>query len=103
MKANAEIVDDVVRLGIVDKAMRINRVSPIYADDLRQELCLSLLELNNERLNDIADSGKLEAFVHRTVRNMWRSKTSRFYYNFRKNEAQTTTTDYARYIPDDEG
>ena len=72
--------------------MRIHRVTAEYSDDLRQEVILLLMELDNTRLNDILANDKLDAFVNRIVRNMWKSQTSRFYYKYRKNEKQTTTT-----------
>lgn len=92
MKSNSEICEDVVRRGVIEQVMRIHHVSAGFAEDLKQEVVLLLLEINTARLNDIVDNDKLEAFINRVVRNMWRSKTSRFYYKYRKNEKQTTTT-----------
>ncbi|MEE1069811.1 MAG: hypothetical protein U0K81_04980 [Paludibacteraceae bacterium] len=103
MKSNSEICEDVARSGVIERAMRIHRVTAEYSDDLRQEVLLLLMELDNTRLNDILANDKLDAFVNRIVRNMWKSKTSRFYYKYRKNETQTTASaDFDRLITDDD-
>lgn len=95
MRPNGDICDDVIKHGMIRKALRMYHVPTVYADDMQQEVCLLLLEMCTDRLNDIASSGKLEPFIARTVRNMWRSRTSRFYYKYRKN-AQAQATDFAR-------
>lgn len=103
MKSNSEICGDVVRRGVIEQVMRIHHVSAGFAEDLKQEVVLLLLEINTARLNDIVDNGKLEAFINRVVRNMWKSKTSRFYYKYLKNETQTTASaDFDRLITDDD-
>lgn len=80
---SAEIVEEIWENGYIESSMRQYRVSPIYADDLRQHVSMILLTLDNNRLNDIRATGKLPAFIGRIVRNQWHSKTSSFYRIYR--------------------
>lgn len=86
MRHISDIVEEVVTRGYIDNALRLYAVHASYADDLRQEVALTLLNLDAVRLNDIAEDGKLSAFVTRIVRNQWCSKTSDFYRKYRRNE-----------------
>ena len=86
MRRSSDIVEGVVTQGYIDNALRLYGVHASYADDLRQEVVLTLLNRDAARLNDIADDGKLPAFVTRIVRNQWCSTTSDFYRKYRKNE-----------------
>lgn len=86
MRSNGEIVSMAIANGVIDHALRVYRVHARHADDLRQEVCLILLQLDNERLNEIVNDGKLPHFVTRIVRNQYRSKDSDFYRKYRKYE-----------------
>lgn len=89
--SNVEIVEKAIEQGLIDNALRVYGVHTSYCDDLRQEIALTLLCMDNDRLNDIAEDGKLPAFIGRIVRNQWCSKTSDFYRKYRRNE-QTSYT-----------
>ena len=57
-----------------------------HREDLAQEVQLILLEMDNDRLNDIYEDGKLSHFITKIVKNQWCSTTSTYYALFRKYE-----------------
>lgn len=94
MLTNGEIVSVVIEQGIVDKALRLYGVHTSHREDLAQEVLLILLEMDNERLNDIHDDGKLSHFVTKIIKNQWCSNTSTYYALFRKYENKKATNEY---------
>jgi hypothetical protein len=90
---NGEIVSVVIEQGIVDKALRLYGVHTSHKEDLAQEVLLILLEMDNERLNDIHEDGKLSHFVTKIVKNQWCSNTSTYYAQFRKYEKKKATNE----------
>lgn len=93
MLTNGEIVSVVIEQGIVDKALRLYGVYTSHREDLAQEVHIILLEMDNERLNDIHESGKLAHFVTKIVKNQWCSVTSTYYSQFRKYEKKKATNE----------
>lgn len=94
MLSNGEIAEVVIQQGIVDNALRLYGVHSSHRDDLAQEVLLILLAMDNERLNDIYDDGKLSHFVTKIVKNQWCSNTSTYYTLFRKYEDKKATNEY---------
>ena len=93
MTSNSDIVAVVIRQGIIENALRLYNVHISHRDDLQQEVLLILLEMDNERLNDIYLNGKLSHFVTRIVRNQWCSVTSSYYSTYRKYEKKKATNE----------
>lgn len=93
MLTNGEIVSVVIEQGIVDKALRMYGVHTSHRDDLAQEVLLILLEMDNDRLNDIYTTGKLSHFITKIVKNQWCSNTSTYYALFRKYEKKKATNE----------
>lgn len=94
MMSNGEIVTEVVRLGVIDNALRLYNVHISHRDDLTQEVLLILLAMDNERLNDIYTTGKIPHFVTKIVKNQWCSLTSTYYTLYRKYEKKKATNEY---------
>lgn len=92
--SNGEIVSSVLEQGLIEKALRLYNVHSSHRDDLTQEVCIILLGMNTERLNDIYDSNKMAQFVTKIVKNQWCSVTSIYYSLFRKYEQKKTTNEY---------
>lgn len=90
---NGEIVSVVIEQGIVDKALRLYGVHTSHREDLAQEVALILLEMDNDRLNDIYEDGKLSHFITKIVKNQWCSNTSTYYALFRKYEKKKATNE----------
>lgn len=93
MLTNGEIVSVVIEQGIVDKALRLYSVHTSHRDDLAQEVLLILLGMDNERLNDIYEDGKLSHFVTKIVKNQWCSTTSTYFTLIRKYEKKKATNE----------
>lgn len=93
MMTNGEIVAEVVRLGVIEHALSIYHVHTSHREDMMQEVAMILLTIEEARLNDIYQAGKIAHFVTRIVRNQWRSKTSTYYAKFRKYEEKKATNE----------
>jgi hypothetical protein len=91
---NGEIVELVIQQGVVEHALHLYNVHPSHRDDLMQEVLLILLEIDNERLNDIYQGGKLSHFITKIVKNQWCSNTSGYYSMYRKYEKKKATNEY---------
>lgn len=57
-----------------------------YLDDLLQEVCLIILEMDNEKLNKINNDSdnSIIRFTYMIINNQFNSKTSMFYRKFKK-------------------
>ena len=60
------------------------KVTPGYYDDFVQESYLTLLEYNNEKLNEIFGKNQIKFFIARICLNNWNSRTSPFYTKYKK-------------------
>jgi hypothetical protein len=94
MMSNSDIVTVVCRQGVIDNALRLYNVHISHRADLTQEVLIILLEMDNERLNDIYESGKLAHFVTKIIKNQWCSVTSTYYSLYRKYEKKKATNEY---------
>lgn len=63
--------------------------------DLINDIYLELLEKNEDCMEAIYDRGQINFFITRIVMNNINSKTSRFYYRYRKNKKLTTSMEDA--------
>lgn len=90
---NGEIVTEVVRLGVIEHALSVYHVHTSHREDMAQEIAMILLTIEEARLNDIYQAGKISHFVTRIVRNQWRSKTSAYYAKYRKYEEKKATNE----------
>lgn len=68
-----------------------------YVKDLTQEIFLILLETDNTKLNLLNDNNELKFYVSRIVKNNWNSKSSPFYYKYKKPVSEA----YIEYIKKD--
>lgn len=55
-----------------------------YKDDIFQELCVIIMEYPPEKITDILNKGRENAFITRVLRNMILSNTSAHYYTYKK-------------------
>lgn len=59
--------------------------------DLEQDIYLELLEKDEETISKMIDNGQINYYLIRIVTNNIKSKTSRFYYKYRKNKKQESS------------
>lgn len=69
-------------------------------DDLRQELFIVLCEMPETNLIEIANKNQLKFYALRIMFNLIQSKTSRFYYKYRKNITESLSFG-TNFIADD--
>ena len=53
-------------------------------EDCKQMIYLDFLQYDNEKLNELNDSGEIKYWIVRFVKNYWFSKTSRYYSTYEK-------------------
>lgn len=53
-------------------------------EDCQQMIFLDFLQYDNEKLNNLNDSGELKFWIVRFVKNYWFSNTSRYYATYEK-------------------
>ena len=81
----------------------ISKLQPVeLQDDLRQEVFLVLCEMDESRLLQMYNDGFLKYFIVRTIMNMMKSNTSRFYNTFRKGFQELTNHETVRVDEYDE-
>ena len=83
-KTNKEIVDELCENNVVEDIARNIKVSRDYYDDFVQDIYLTLLEYDNEKLNDIYEKNQIKFFIARICINNWNSKTSPFYCKYKR-------------------
>lgn len=81
---NQEIVNTLYKDDVVEMIARNIRVSKDFFNDFCQDIYLTLLEYDNEKLNEIYKKGQLRFFTARICTNNWNSRTSPFYTKYKK-------------------
>lgn len=64
-------------------------------DDLIQHCILAFLELSEDKKQQMANDNKIEHFITKCAKLQFSSKTSPFYYKYRKKQQQQTELVYA--------
>lgn len=62
-------------------------------DDLEQDIMLELLEKDEELIDSLDEKGQLNYFITRMVMNNIMSKTSRYYYIYKKDSLKNVPID----------
>ena len=90
-------VEKIVNDKIIDQIIKNVAKNSTDEDfkDLKQDICLELLEKPEELLQGICERGQIGYYITRIVVNNINSKTSRFYYTYRKNKMVTTSMEDA--------
>lgn len=79
-----EVINRIISSGVVEEVVDNIGVKALYRDDLVQETYLILLEYDRTRLIEIEEKGDMRWFITRIITNQINSKTSRFYYKYKK-------------------
>ena len=83
-KTNSEIIEDIQKEGMIECIARNIKVTDDYYDDFVQDMYLTLLEYDNEKLNEIYSKNQLKFFATRICLNNWNSSTSPFYCKYKR-------------------
>lgn len=89
-RAKNDIIGELARQQVVEDII-LNIVGEVGADeqDLAQDIYLDLLSKDEDKITSMTDK-ELRYFVSRMVMNNVCSKTSPFYYKYKKNTRYTT-------------
>lgn len=81
-----EIVEQVARKGWIEECIKAvtGGVWRPEHKDLTQDILLELLDLDSRKVINLYEKGQLRYYLMRVVRNNIQSKTSRFYYRYRR-------------------
>lgn len=81
---NNDIVTALEKEKVVETMVDNLLVPEVYRDDLIEETYLILLEYDHDRLQSIYDKGDIRFFTSRIITNQINSKTSPFYYKYKR-------------------
>ena len=93
MKTNSEIINEIANNGLVEEI--INGVSYSKFEntenlkDLTQDIYLQLLQMRTDKLNDLYTKNQLRYWIARVVVNSIHSKTSPYFYTYKKEQMQS--------------
>ena len=93
-KAVEKIAKDKIVEGIIYNVARSNNRGEDLKD-LANDIYLELLEKDEEFLNGIYERNQIQYFITRIVLNNINSKTSPYYYKYRKNKKVTASMEDA--------
>jgi len=90
-----KIVEKIANDGMVEKIIKNIAINTNDEDlvDFSQDVYMTLLEKDQDWLEGIYERGQMNYFITRIVLNNINSKTSRFYYLYKKNKSVTTPID----------
>lgn len=93
MKTNSEIINDVANSKIVEEIIDGITYSKFEnhenLKDLAQDIYLQLLQMSTDKLNDLYSRKQLRFWIARIITNNIFSKTSPFYYTYKKAQRQS--------------
>lgn len=81
---NKEIVDEIANDKMVEEIARNIRVTSDYYKDFVQEMYLTLLEYDTDKLTEIYNKKQMKFFVARICINNWASGTSPFFCKYKR-------------------
>ena len=95
MKTNAQIINEIANNGLVEEIIQGVSYSkfenPENIKDLAQDIYLQLLQMRTEKLNELYDKGQLRYWIARIVVNSIHSKTSPYFYTYKKEQMQSVS------------
>lgn len=97
MRTNAQIINKIANDGLIEEI--IDGVSYSKFEntenikDLAQDIYLQLLQMRTDKLNDLYCKNQLRYWIARIVVNSIHSKTSPYYYTYKKAQRQSVSID----------
>lgn len=95
MRTNAQIINEIANSGLVEEI--INGVSYSKFEntenlkDLTQDIYLQLLQMDNAKINELYFKKQLRFWVTRIITNNIHSKTSPYFYTYKKEQMQSVS------------
>ena len=93
MKTNAQIINEIANGGLVEEIIQGVSYSKFEntenLKDLTQDIYLQLLQMRTDKLNDLYCKNQLRYWITRIITNNIHSKTSPYYYQYKKTQRQS--------------
>ena len=90
---NAQIINEIANGGLVEEIIQGVSYSKFEntenLKDLTQDIYLQLLQMDTKKLNDLYTKNQLRFWVTRIITNNIHSKTSPYYYMYKKAQMQS--------------
>lgn len=95
MRTNSEIINQIADSGLVEEIIQGVSYSKFEntenLKDLTQDIYLQLLQMRTDKLNDLYIKNQLRYWIARIVVNSIHSKTSPYYYTYKKEQMQSVS------------
>ena len=95
MKTNAQIINEIANNGLVEEIIQGVSYSKFEntenIKDLAQDIYLQLLQMRTDKLNDLYTKNQLRYWIARIVVNSIHSKTSPYFYTYKKEQMQSVS------------
>lgn len=95
MRTNAQIINEIANNGLVEEIIQGVSYSKFEntenLKDLTQDIYLQLLQMRTDKLNDLYTNKQLRYWIARIVVNSIHSKTSPYYYTYKKEQMQSVS------------
>lgn len=92
---NAQIINEIANNGLVEEIIQGVSYSKFEntenIKDLAQDIYLQLLQMRTDKLNDLYTNNQLRYWIARIVVNSIHSKTSPYYYQYKKAQMQSVS------------
>ena len=93
MRTNAQIINEIANGGLVEEIIQGVSYSKFEntenIKDLAQDIYLQLLQMRTDKLNDLYTKKQLRYWIARIVVNSIHSKTSPYFYTYKKEQMQS--------------
>lgn len=90
---NAQIINEIANNGLVEEIIQGVSYSKFEntenLKDLTQDIYLQLLQMDNAKINELYFKNQLRFWVTRIITNNIHSKTSPYYYTYKKEQMQS--------------
>ena len=95
MRTNAQIINEIANGGLVEEIIQGVSYSKFESaenlKDLTQDIYLQLLQMRTDKLNDLYIKNQLRYWIARIVVNSIHSKTSPYFYTYKKEQMQSVS------------
>ena len=92
---NAQIINEIANGGLVEEIIQGVSYSKFEntenLKDLTQDIYLQLLQMRTDKLNDLYTKNQLRYWIVRIVVNSIHSKTSPYFYTYKKEQMQSVS------------
>lgn len=93
MRTNAQIINEIANNGLVEEIIQGVSYSKFEntenLKDLTQDIYLQLLQMDNAKINELYFKNQLRFWVTRIITNNIHSKTSPYFYTYKKEQMQS--------------